>query len=33
VSKKHIDKYFSEFCYRIKRSQSKWTIFNNLKNG
>jgi transposase-like protein len=23
VSKKHIDKYFSEFCYRIKRSQSK----------
>jgi len=30
VSKKHIDKYFNEFCYRINRSQSKATIFNNI---
>lgn len=30
VSEKHIDRYFNEFCYRINRSQSKETIFNNL---
>lgn len=30
VSKKHINRYFDEFCYRINRSQSKETIFNNL---
>lgn len=30
VSAFHINKYFSEFCYRINRSQSKATIFNNL---
>jgi hypothetical protein len=30
VSKKHIDKYFSEFYYRINHSQSDSTIFNNL---
>jgi transposase-like protein len=30
VSKSHIDKYFSEFCYRINRSQMKGNIFNNL---
>jgi transposase-like protein len=30
VSKKHIQKYFDEFCYRINRSQSKEYIFNNL---
>lgn len=30
VSKKHIDRYFNEFCYRINRSQSKSTIFNNI---
>ena len=30
VSEKHIDRYFNEFCYRINRSQSKATIFNNL---
>ena len=30
VSEKHIDRYFSEFCYRINRSQSKATVFNNL---
>ena len=30
VSEKHIDRYFDEFCYRINRSQSKETIFNNL---
>jgi len=28
VSKKHIQKYFDEFCYRINRSQSKDFIFN-----
>jgi transposase-like protein len=32
VSKKHIQKYFDEFCYRINRSQSKEYIFNNLIN-
>jgi transposase-like protein len=30
VSEKNIDRYFNEFCYRINRSQSKETIFNNL---
>lgn len=30
VSKKNINRYFDEFCYRINRSQSKETIFNNL---
>jgi len=30
VSEKNIDRYFNEFCYRINRSQSKDTIFNNL---
>ncbi|MCY4562031.1 MAG: IS1595 family transposase, partial [Flavobacteriaceae bacterium] len=26
----HLDRYFNEFCFRINRSQSKETIFNNL---
>lgn len=30
VSHKHINRYFDEFCYRINRSQTKDTIFNNL---
>ena len=30
VSEKNINRYFDEFCYRINRSQSKDTIFNNL---
>lgn len=30
VSGFHIDRYFSEFCYRLNRSQSKQNIFNNL---
>jgi transposase-like protein len=30
VDEKNIDRYFDEFCYRINRSQSKDTIFNNL---
>ena len=30
VSEKNINRYFDEFCDRIKRSQSKDTIFNNL---
>lgn len=30
VSEMNIDRYFNEFCYRINRSQSKDTIFNNL---
>jgi transposase-like protein len=30
VSEKYINRYFDEFCYRINRSQSKETIFNNL---
>ena len=30
VSKRHIDRYLSEFSYRINRSQSKETIFHNL---
>lgn len=29
VSKKHIQKYFDEFAYRINRSQSKKTIWHN----
>lgn len=32
VSKKHIQRYFDEFCYRLNRSQTKETIFNNLIN-
>lgn len=30
VSALHLDRYFNEFCFRINRSQSKATIFNNL---
>ncbi len=30
VSSKNINRYFDEFCYRLNRSQSKSTIFNNL---
>jgi transposase-like protein len=30
VSKRHIDRYLSEFSYRINRSQNKDTIFHNL---
>jgi len=30
VSSKNINRYFDAFCYRINRSQSKETIFNNL---
>lgn len=30
VSKRNIDRYFNEFCYRINRSQTKDSIFNNL---
>lgn len=30
VSEFNIDRYMNEFCYRINRSQSKRTIFNNL---
>jgi len=30
VSEHNIDRYLNEFCYRINRSQSKKTIFNNL---
>jgi hypothetical protein len=30
VSENNIDRYFNEFCYRLNRSQSKKTIFNNL---
>ena len=30
VSNENLNRYFSEFCYRINRSQSKETIFNNL---
>lgn len=30
VSQNNINRYFDEFCYRINRSQSKDTIFNNL---
>ena len=28
VEKKHIQKYFDEFCYRLNRSQSKDSIFH-----
>jgi len=30
VSDFHLDRYFNEFCFRLNRSQSKGTIFNNL---
>lgn len=30
VSDAHINKYLNEFCYRINRSQTKETIFNNI---
>ncbi|WP_053403861.1 IS1595 family transposase [Persicobacter sp. CCB-QB2] len=30
VSKKHVDRYLSEFNYRLNRSQTKETIFHNL---
>lgn len=30
VSKRHIDRYLSEFSYRINRSQNKETVFHNL---
>lgn len=30
VSDFHINRYFNEFCFRINRSQSKATVFNNL---
>jgi transposase-like protein len=30
VSEFNIDRYLSEFCYRLNRSQMKQTIFNNL---
>lgn len=30
VSDFHIQKYYDEFCYRINRSQTKGTRFNNL---
>lgn len=30
VSEHNINRYLNEFCYRINRSQSKQTIFNNL---
>lgn len=30
VSDFNINRYFNEFCFRINRSQSKVTIFNNL---
>lgn len=30
VSPANLDRYFNEFCFRINRSQSKATIFNNL---
>ncbi len=30
VSDFNINKYFNEFCFRVNRSQSKATIFNNL---
>jgi transposase-like protein len=32
VSEHNLNRYFNEFCYRINRSQSKETIFNNLIN-
>jgi len=30
VSDTNLNRYFNEFCFRINRSQSKNTIFNNL---
>ena len=30
VSESNINRYFDEFCYRLNRSRSKNTIFNNL---
>lgn len=30
VSEHHVNRYFDEFCYRVNRSQTKSTIFNNL---
>lgn len=30
VSPQHINRYLNEFCYRINRSQSKESVFNNL---
>lgn len=30
VSDENLNRYFNEFCFRINRSQSKDTIFNNL---
>ncbi|ADV50960.1 hypothetical protein Celal_3705 [Cellulophaga algicola DSM 14237] len=30
VSDNNLNRYFNEFCFRINRSQSKATIFNNL---
>ena len=30
VSEGNLNRYFNEFCFRINRSQSKSTIFNNL---
>lgn len=30
VSEHNLNRYFNEFCFRINRSQSKATIFNNL---
>jgi hypothetical protein len=30
VSNENLNRYFNEFCFRINRSQSKSTIFNNL---
>lgn len=30
VSASNLDRYFDEFCYRLNRSQSKNTIFNNI---
>ena len=32
VSEFNINRYFNEFCFRINRSQSKDSIFNNLVN-
>lgn len=29
VNKKHIEKYFNEYCYRINRSQAKGSIWHN----
>ena len=32
VSEYNLNRYFNEFCFRINRSQTKATIFNNLVN-